>query len=241
MTSYSVIAKYYDKFTKQDCDYVRWSQYLYAVAKERNVKNVVDLACGTGKMTVLLAKSELDVTGVDVSSEMLSVAASKCRAKFILQDIRRLRLLKKADMATCVNDGFNYVKPSDLAKCFARIAENLKDGAPFVFDVSSAYKLLKVVGNNVFYYDDENETLLWSNELRSDNVKMSLTLFEKADERYIRRDEEHTQYVHETSDIVQALAQAGFELIEVTSDYGKTLNEQSQRLTFYAVKRCKNM
>ena len=53
-TNYSVLAKYYDRFTQNDCDYVSWSQYLYGVAKNRIVKEVVDIACGTGKMTSLL-------------------------------------------------------------------------------------------------------------------------------------------------------------------------------------------
>ena len=87
--SYSVIANSYDNLTHNDCDYNSWSQYLFAVAKSHNVKSVVDIACGTGKMTQLLAKHGLQLVGVDSSAEMLDVASQKCRAIFVKQDMKK--------------------------------------------------------------------------------------------------------------------------------------------------------
>lgn len=234
--NYSVLAKYYDKFTQNDCDYESWSQYLYKVAGSHNVREVVDIACGTGKMTQLLAK-ELKVVGVDQSAEMLNVAREKCRTSFVAQDMRKLALPHAVDMATCVNDGVNYLKQSELAPFFTRVAANLKTGAPFVFDVSSRYKLAQVVGNNVFYWDDDNETLLWSNNFKGNSVEMNLTLFTRCGEAYNRFDERHVQFVHGQEEVAQALQATGFHLVEVTSDYGKQLTDTSLRLTFYAVKK----
>lgn len=237
--NYSILAKYYDKFTQNDCDYVSWSQYLYAIATRHNVREVVDLACGTGKMTLLLSKFGLKLTGVDVSNEMLSQARAKVNsAAFICQDIKRLALAHPVDMAVCVNDGINYIKPRDLTPTFIRIATSLKVGAPLVFDVSSAYKLTQTIGNNVFYWDDEHETLLWSNMCKSDSLTMNLSLFElNGSGSYDRFDEQHTQYIYTQHQIVQALDVAGFSVVEVTADYGKKLSENSPRITFYAVKR----
>ncbi|MCM1194703.1 MAG: methyltransferase domain-containing protein [Corallococcus sp.] len=234
---YSVLAEYYDKFTEQDCDYLGWSQYLCSVAQKYKVRSVADIACGTGKMTELLVKSGYEVVGIDASQQMLSEAVGKCGATFVRQDMRKLQLLRKADMAVCVNDGVNYLKPSELSGFFKRVADNLNLGAPFVFDLSSPYKLRNVVSNNVFYLDSLNETLLWVNKLYGDRVEMDLTLFVKRGELYERKEERHVQYIHEDSSVRASLEEAGFEVKRVTRDYGKKLSPKSSRITYYAVKR----
>ena len=232
--SYSVIANSYDNLTHNDCDYNSWSQYLFTVAKRHNAKSVVDLACGTGKMTQLLSKRGLQVVGVDSSAEMLDVATQKCRAVFVKQDMQKLKLPKPVDMAVCVNDGTNYIAPQDLVTFLQAVHANLKGGAPFVFDVSSAYKLQNVVANNVFYVDDQNKTLLWTNTLEQNSVTMNLTMFTKCGNTYNRSDESHTQYIHTQQFVEECLQNAGFTLVEVTADYGKPLQADSLRITFYA-------
>ncbi len=234
--SYSVIANSYDNLTHNDCDYTGWSQYLFAVAKKHNVKSVVDIACGTGKMTALLVKGGLQVIGVDNSSQMLAEACQKCRAIFVEQDMQKLSLTRPVDMAVCVNDGVNYLAPNKLVDFFNAVNNNLKSGAPFVFDVSSPYKLQTVVGNNVFYVDDQDKTLLWTNTQGENSVTMNLTLFTKSGQTYLRSDEIHVQYVHSQDFIQDCLQQAGFTFVETTADYGKTLQSDSLRITFYAVK-----
>lgn len=236
MNSYSVIANYYDKFTQNDCDYTRWSQYLYDVAKQCGAREVVDIACGTGKMTALLSNMGLRVLGVDSSAEMLNAARAKCRATFVLQDMRKLVLPHATDMAVCVNDGVNYLKPNQLQPFFCRVAASVKSGAPFVFDVSTPHKLRDVVGNNVFFWDGERETLLWSNAFRGDRVEMDLTLFVEENGLYRRSDERHVQYVHTAESIQNALVSAGFCLQAITDDYGKEPTCDGLRQTFYAKK-----
>ena len=236
--SYSVIAKYYDKFTNKDCDYEGWSQYLYSVASRHNAREVVDIACGTAKITKPLVDMGLKVIGVDQSEQMLGLARAKCKAQFVMQDMRKLQLAHAVDMAVCVNDGVNYLTPSELQQFFERVAASVKQGAPFVFDISSEYKLTNIVGNNVFYWDDDTETLLWANSLKGNCVEMNLTLFvEQEDGAYTRCDERHVQYVHSVVTISNALLKAGFDLVEITSEYGKQLTDNAERITFYAVKR----
>ena len=236
--NYSILAKYYDKFTQNDCDYESWSQYLYRVASRHNARELVDLACGTGKMTVYLTDFGFKLIGVDISCEMLSVARTKCKANFVQQDIKKLALAHKVDMAVCVNDGINYLNPNELVPFFERVSASLKDGAPFVFDISSAHKLTKQIGNEVFYWDDERETLLWSNELDGKCVHMNLALFaQNSNGSYDRFDERHTQYIHTQSEILDALQHAHFTTVEVTANYGNSVSDTSDRLTFYAVKK----
>ena len=235
--NYSVLANYYDKFTQNDCDYVSWSQYLYCVAAKHGTKEVVDIACGTGKMTQLLLEKGVKVVGVDASEHMLAVARTKCKTTFVKQDMRKLTLPHPVDMATCVNDGVNYLKPHELVGFFERVASNLKAGAPFVFDVSSPYKLTTVLGNNVFYLDEQGETLLWSNDTLGDCVQMNLTLFvDDGAGVYTRFDEKHVQYVHTDEQIATALNAAGFTLLEITADYGKEVTPTSLRKCYYAQK-----
>lgn len=237
MKNYSVLAKYYDRFSHNDCDYESWSQYLSGVAKSNDVKSVVDLACGTGKMTKFLVKNGFSVIGIDSSAQMLQQATANCRgATFVLQDMRKLSLTRKADMITVVNDGVNYLKQEQLVSFFQTVSQNLRDCGVFVFDVSSPYKLTEVLGNNVFYYDSDGATLLWTNKCKSDSVTLSLTLFEQVGENYVRNDETHVQYVHTQEQISSALKLAGFELLEVTADYGKKIENDSLRITYCAKK-----
>ena len=237
-TNYSVLAKYYDKFTQNDCDYDSWSQYLYDVAAKHNAKEAVDIACGTGKMTTLLLSKGLKLVGIDGSEQMLAVARERCKALFVKQDMRRLALPHAVDMAVCVNDGVNYLRQGELAAFFRQVSSNLKAGAPFVFDVSSPYKLRDVLGNNVFYIDCEDETLLWTNAAFADRVEMSLALFVKDNSgKYTRSDECHVQFVHTDEQIEAALQDAGFELRQISADYGQKPTEKSMRRCYYAVKK----
>lgn len=236
--NYSILARYYDKFTHKDCDYERWSQYLYDVAATHHAHEAVDVACGTGKMTHLLTRRGLKLIGIDQSVDMLAEARAKCKTNFVQQDMRKLQLAHQVDMAICVNDGVNYLTTSELEQFFSRVGASVKTGAPFVFDVSSEYKLTQVIGNNVFYLDEDNETLLWSNSLKGSSVEMNLTLFvEDGSGRYERFDERHIQHIHTQTDIERALASAGFDVVEVSADYGMPLFETSQRITFYSVKK----
>lgn len=237
MKTYSALARYYDKFSQNDCDYESWSQYLCAIAQKFGVKTVADIACGTGKMTCLLAKKGFSVVGVDTSAEMLAEASQKCRATFVQQDMRKLTLTRPVDMAIVVNDGINYLEPAELVPFFARVAENLKEGAPLVFDVSTPYKLQNVLGGNVFFVDDEDVTLLWTNESHADRTVLSITVFEKQGTAYTRFDEMHVQYAHSEKDLKQALAVAGFELQEISAEYGKQLTNSTLRATYFATKK----
>ena len=72
MNSYSALANIYDTFSHNDCDYESWSQYLFDIAKMGKVTSVVDIACGTGKMTQLLAKQGFRVVSSQSSSQLLS-------------------------------------------------------------------------------------------------------------------------------------------------------------------------
>lgn len=207
MSGYSVLASYYDRLMT-DFDY---DGYLKVLDSELKGTEGVDLCCGSGRITIALAKRGKKMTGVDISAEMLGEAAKNSREAgaiplFVQSDIADFAPPHKFDFATCVCDGLNYVPQKKLAAVFSAVADCLKSGAKFVFDLSSEYKLKKIIGNNVFFEDHDDLTYLWANETFSGGVRMELTFFIRGEDgKYTKLTEEHTQYAHKREDVEKAL------------------------------------
>jgi predicted TPR repeat methyltransferase len=142
-------------------------------------------------------------------------------------------VFKPVDFVTCVCDGINYVNEKNTVKTFSNVYNHLKSGGIFMFDVSSAYKLGKVLGNNTFTYDTEELAYIWTNKLSAAKVEISLTFFEKDGGNYRRFIEDHTQYIHTEATLKSNLTAAGFSKIETFDGYtDKTAKEKSHRITF---------
>lgn len=208
MNGYGCLAAYYDRLMT-DFDY---EGYLGLLGRELGGTEGVDLCCGSGRITVALAKSGKKMTGVDISSEMLGEAVKNARAAgvrpvFVQSDATAFRPQHKVDFVTCVCDGVNYIAAKKLPAFFGGVADMLKEGGKFVFDVSSEYKIKHIISDNVFYEDHEDMTYLWSNSLFAGGVKMELTFFVKdADGKYTKMTEVHTQYAHGRETVESALA-----------------------------------
>lgn len=237
-SAYSVLAKYYDKLLNEYCDYQKWSQYLHSAIKTTGGTKGVDLACGTGKMTVLLKKLGYSVVGMDSSVQMLNVARQLSNCTYVHCDMQNFAVGNKVNFVTCVNDGINYIPHNQLVNVCSKVYDALADNGVFVFDISSQYKLTYVLANNVFYYDNEDCTCLWANKLYSDKVVMDITLFEQVGQLYERSDEQHTQYIYTQQQIVDTLKACRFGSISVCDCY--TTNkptDKTHRLTFTAYKQ----
>ena len=237
MSAYKCLANYYNRFTTEDADYNLWAKFILSHLSPTATKGV-DLACGTGKMTRILASNRLDVTGMDASSEMLSQATAqggKCR--YVCQSLQQFSTPSKVDFVTVVNDGLNYLTTDELNTFFTKVYANLKSGGTLIFDLSTQYKLSQVVGNNVFFVDDEDVTCLWSNAFDGTKVQMDLTFFVKDGQVYQRFDETHVQYAHATQNVQQQLAQLGF-VVQIYDCYTPNQpNQTTQRVTFVATKQ----
>ena len=142
------------------------------------------------------------------------------------------------DFVTCVCDGINYVKGvKEVEKVFANVFASLKEGGKFVFDVSSEYKLKKVLGNNFFYEDHDDVTFFWTNQLKKDSVNMELAFFVKNGENYQRFDERHVQYIYSENVLTELLVSAGFKDVQTFADYqNKQVAKDTQRVVFCATK-----
>ena len=231
--SYSALGRWFE-YLNNDCGYEKWSQYLIERLKNANAgSRGVDIGCGTGYFTRALIKAGYSAFGVDISPQMLDGAQKLSlkegvRAEFLLGDITKLKLNFKADFAVAVNDCLNYVPKDKLKTAFSRVHSCLKKGGLFIFDISSSYKLKKVIGNNLFAEDREELTYLWFNKLEEDRVIMDLTFFEKQGESYARSDERHIQYIHEEQEIISALKDCGF-AVETEGHLG---GEKTERINF---------
>lgn len=207
MNGYGCLAAYYDRLMT-DFDY---EGYLSLLDRELEGHEGVDLCCGSGRITTALARRGKKVIGADMSAEMLGEAIKNARAAgvnplFVQADATTFRPQHSVDFATCVCDGLNYIKPKNLAVFFENAACFLKKGAKFVFDVSSEYKLKKIIGSNVFFEDYDDLTYLWTNTPFAGGVKMELTFFIRGgDGKYTKQTEEHTQYAHKQSAIEEAM------------------------------------
>lgn len=251
MGIYGGFAGVYDRLM-DDFDYEGWADYyLEAMAREgaSPLKTVCDCACGTGSMSVALARRGLRVTGADISAEMLQVAAAKARAAaqkimFVKQDMCALSLPRPVDAVVCACDGVNYLtSPSRVRAFFEAAREALKPGGIIAFDISSRYKLERVIGNAFFGEERDDVAYLWANRWDPEKrtVKMDVTFFIRNEDGLYRRvNETHVQRAHEAEEIAGALRDCGFRGIKIFGD--RTFQapaENEERIHFFAT-RCEN-
>lgn len=238
MDSYTALARFYE-FLQADCDYDKWSQYVCKIISKSPNSVGVDVGAGTGIITRALKKAGYDVSGTDVSDEMLSqaYALSDGQIPFYKQSADKLTGFNNLGFITAVNDVVNYLNSLKTVEFFKRAYKALADGGIFTFDISSPYKLKNVLGNEMFGEDTEDVSYLWFNTLKSDRVIMDITVFSLSDDgRYDRLDERHVQYIHEKEFILNALKEVGFIDVKVTGHLGAKLKDDSLRMVFTAKK-----
>ncbi len=200
--SYSALARYYDSLMR-NVDYSARADYLCSILEHlgHSAGLTLDLACGTGSLTLELAARGYDVYGLDASPEMLSEAQQKAAEAgrsilFVCQEMQKMDLYGGVDTAVCMLDSVNHITSSaDLQEAFRRIAMFLNPGGYFVFDANTCYKHRKILSNNVFVYDLEDIYCVWQNrcEQKSGLVSVSLDLFEHLEGGMYRRSSEHFQ------------------------------------------------
>ncbi len=234
--AYSVLADYYDNLMT-DFDYDKYYDFVRRYAKGQ----VLELASGSGVFTALLLSSASDVLAVDISSEMLAIAEkrnfrNRKYVRFIQASMLDFECMHKMDNAFCVCDGINYITPRELEALASRVSDNIKLGGHFVFDISSSYKLREIIGDNIFYEDTDDFTYLWTNAVCSESVAMDIAVFEKSGDVYTRRDEQHTQYIHEQDIVCTTLERAGFEVQVFAGDTFMQVQDTSKRLLFVCKK-----
>ena len=247
---YGHFAKAYDSFMR-DAPYDLWVQYiddiLHGHITHANVKNdkilVVDIASGTGNITIPLAQKGYDIIGVDASEHMLAKAREKADENnlnilFLQQDMRKLDLFGTVDAALCVCDGLNYILTCDeLLSVFKRVSMFLSPGGVFIFDMNTAYRFEFVSQGKTYTDSIDGASYIWGNEYDKTSCinKYSVDFYFIGDGA--RYTETHCQRAYPVQDVLNMLGQAGFSIIEIRDAYtSKPVSEKTWRVSFAANK-----
>lgn len=242
--AYTVLAGCYDRLTA-DVDYGEWADYAqrHFQRAKRPIRSVVELGCGTGSLTRLLAQRGFAVTAVDLSPDMLAVADQKCRGlgvQFSCQDMTKLRLPGQVDAAVSGLDSVNYVvRPSGLKRMFRRVFQYLAPGGLFLFDVKTPAALKGADGQTCLDEDDDLYCV-WRADYypRRRVCGYGLDLFVRAEDgRWERDGEYHEEYAYTMDELDGFLREAGFR--DVRQYGGWTMRapkEGAQRVFFAAGK-----
>ena len=227
-----------------DIDYEGWVRMAHEAMQRLcpEGKTAVDLACGTGNVSLPLMEMGYQVCGLDGSADMLNLATRKARQRglaipFVRQDLRSFQLHRPVDLAVCAIDGINYLTDlKDVEKFFCRVHENLRPGGVFVFDISSAYKLEHILANQFYGWDEDEGACLWFNEYDSENriLTLELLFLIKEGELYRKVPETQRQRAHKVEELVPRLREAGFSSVEIYGDGQRAPEADEERIYFIA-------
>lgn len=241
---YAAFAAFYDALT-ENVDYAQIAAYYDRLRQSFGGKKgiLLDLACGTGSLSVLFSEMGYDVIGADSSPEMLSVALSKKHdaIQYLCQSMTELDLYGTIHAAVCSLDSINHLSGrEEVLRAFERVSLFCEPNALFLFDVNTVYKHEQVLESRAFVYETEQVYCVWQNEyLGGGTTMITLDFFsEGEDGRYERFSEEFTETAYPEEELRALLERAGFEVCAVY-DYltENPPREDSEKLTFVARKR----
>lgn len=242
--SYNVFARYYDALTA-NVDYEMMADYLCALLEREGHKAglTLDLACGTGSLTLALARRGLDIYGVDASMEMLSAAQEKAAEEelsilFLCQKMQTLDLYGTVNTVFCTLDSLNHLTgEEDVRKTFSRVALFLEPNGYFIFDMNTLYKHQYILANQAYLYDTEDVFCAWQNHFEQKTGRVSITLdfFEKRGKLYERSSERFFERAYPLETILKWLEEAGMEpRLVLESGTFEAPSETTERVTIAA-------
>ena len=226
MDAYHALAASYDRLTN-DVDYEATVEFYMQILEREGLKprTVLDLACGTGSVTKILAEMGFSVTGVDMSEEMLTEAFVKVQdlpnpPRFICQKLQKLYVPRGVDLAVCALDSLDYItNPDDCAEAIRRTYKALNPGGIFIFDVNTPEKL-RAMDDQIFLDEDDDVYCVWRGEFDEDTniCTYAMDLFQRSGDVWQRSYEEHCEYAYSQQQLMTYLKAAGFTRIEVYGD-----------------------
>ena len=230
-SGYTSISDIYDKINAE-VDYKAWADYFEACFRKYLSKKpelILDLACGTGSMTLELASRGYDMIGADGSDAMLTKAMDNAYDReisgvlFLLQDMREFELYGTVGAITSCLDSINYLTTDeDIVKCFKCVHNYLDPDGLFLFDINTPYKFENIYSDNSYIHEINDEEMGissfcgWQNEYDKDArlCNFYLSVFtEDEDGKYTREDEVQTEKCYTLDEIKSHLHSCGFEFI----------------------------
>ncbi|MGJ7035037.1 class I SAM-dependent DNA methyltransferase [Anoxybacillus eryuanensis] len=245
--TYERFASWYDQLMS-DAPYDAWCALVERTVASYHVgKRLLDLGCGTGELAIRLAEKGFEVTGVDLSEQMLAIAQMKAEERgvalsFFQQDMREFGPFEPFDTIVIFCDSLNYLlQEEDVIATFSRAYDQLRPGGLFLFDVHSLFKMENVfLHHRTFASNDEQVSYIWNcyEGQWPHSVEHELTFFVQLEEGvYERVDEMHVQRTYDVDQYVMWLKQAGFRLLHVWADFTEQQpTKESERIFFIAQK-----
>lgn len=244
--SYSSFARYYDSLT-HNVNYPLRAEYICNLLKkmDHNAGLTLDLACGTGSLTIELAKRGIDVYGIDGSESMLSIAQQKAandglQLLFLRQQMQNIDLYGTVDTVICALDSINHVtSENDVLKIFERVSLFMNPGGYFIFDINTLFKHKYILGNNTFVYDMDDVYCVWQNrfEEKYNRVGITLDFFGREGNAYYKSSEHFYERAYDTDLIVSMLSKVGLETVGLFDDLSfEKPNDKTERVIVVAKK-----
>ncbi|MBR4341399.1 MAG: class I SAM-dependent methyltransferase [Lachnospiraceae bacterium] len=262
-TQYTDFASVYDMFM-DNVPYDEWAEYLHRLLRENGVEKgiIAELGCGTGRITRKLRDFGYDMIGIDISKEMLQIAAEKEREGvageilYLNQDMREFELFGTVAAVVSICDSMNYItEKEDLLQIFKLVENYLDPGGVFIFDMNTPYYYKKVLGETTICDNREEGSLIWENyyDPESGINEFDITIYigrktkkkntsgtgdkEKA-EVYERFEETHYQRAYKPNMIKKLLEKAGLVNVKMYKAFtGEIPDSKTERIYFIASKK----
>jgi len=246
----------YDRLM-DDMPYDKWQQFVKEAWSRYRLepRTIVDLACGTGRHAIALAQDGYDVTGIDLSEHMLTVAQEQAELsamaiqtagghiQWLQQDMREWDIARTADCVICLCDGINYLlSEQDVRAVLARTYRGLREGGLFLFDVLTAHQYETYAAGQPYTYDDDDLAYIWYSDWDAEDriITHDLTIFlreDEASERFLRTNETHRQRAYDQHELTEWLREAGFRQVDSFADFTwQPVSAETGRMFLCAVK-----
>lgn len=233
MEAYSSFARVYDLFM-DNVPYEEWSKYIIGLLNEYGISEglMLDLGCGTGKLTRLLAKAGFDMIGVDNAEEMLEIAREAGYEDenvpdilYLLQDMREFELYGTVRAVVSICDSMNYIlEEEDLLTVFKLVNNYLDPKGLFIFDLNTIYKYRELLGETTISENREEGSFIWDNYFDEEEQinEYDLTLFIREEgDLYRKYEETHYQRAYELETVKNLIEQAGMEFVAAYDAFTK--------------------
>lgn len=244
--SYSSFAGVYDALTI-NVDYKKRAEYIASILKDFNITDglLLDLACGTGSLSVEFSKMGYEVIATDASPEMLMEAQEKAYDEeqsimFLCQRMEETDLYGTVRAIVCALDSINHLESVEqLKQTFCVLKNFIDDGGIMIFDVNTIYKHQSVLGNNTFIYDEKNVYCVWQNRLLKDNrtVNINLDFFVKDGDVYQRFNENFCETAFSDEEITASAEENGFKVIKCYRDLSCGGPKDDTERVYYVIRR----
>ncbi len=241
---YTVLPAFYDELNS-DVNYEEYADYLCGHFDVHSA-TLLDLGCGTGDLSHILAKRGATVIGLDASSEMLTLASHKAEKKrlnvfYTCQDMTSFSTGHVYDAVISTFDCLNYLlTKADLVRTFCCVAKELKEGGVFLFDMNTEYKFKNVYADNSYVLESDKVFCAWENyyDEKSKKCDFYINLFAEEKGLYRRYSEEQTERMFTLEEIKTSLNRAGLTLVSVSSDFnGTAVTDTTERYYFTACRK----